>query len=358
MFFKNKNKTDLKAFLNELRNGNDKVLNLLNLKTTSFKKVSHSKILDNPSDIAIGVIDVYTNFNTVFFSLFDSMLIKDYDNGDRTYIFYCKTKVFRKLNEFIETVTAILGNGITNTDRHIPITDKLELKNLINGEYAINQKDMVSTWLMDNLTILLQYKVKPKNEFSLFITSKKEIAQDKSVKSKGTILDLLNTDFISFFLEDEESHESEPISDGSAILNKYVYKLKEKELGIFDKIMIHQIGESKDFSFERNTNITFYCSQEFDYIEKIKAVEKLIRLYGLDNSSYEELKPHEIDMIKNCEFWTGRNWTLNERHQLWDSDNNLDKIVYSIDISYDSYDLGFNLSIVSFNGLIEYFKPQ
>lgn len=359
MFFNKKNKTDLRSFLTELKSGNRNILDILELKPSSFKKVPHSKIMENPSDIGTGVINVQTKFNTIFFDIFESMLIKKYDDGDQTYIFYCTSKNLNKLSKSINSVIDILGNGITNTDKHIPIDDELTLKQFTNGDFGIEQKDMVCTWLLDNLTILLQYKSNPKNEFSIFITSKKENTKDRVVKSKGTVLDLLKTDITQLFLEEEEdSHESEPSSDGSTIMNKYLYTLKEKELGVFDRITIQQTGIDKDFSFERTTNITFHCSNEIDDLDKINTVEKLIKLYGADNSSYEELKPHEIEMIENLEFWTGRNWTLNNKHQLWDSDNENDQIVYNVDIGYNSFDIGFNLCIVSYSGLIEYFKAD
>ncbi|NQY08505.1 MAG: hypothetical protein HRT71_03215 [Flavobacteriales bacterium] len=358
MFFNKKNKTDLKSFLSELKTGNDNVLDILELKPSSFKKVPHSEIIDNPSDIGTGVVNVQTKFNTTFFNIFDSMLIKDYDNGDRTYIFYCTSQNHNKLSESIETFIDILGNGITNTDNHIPIDDKRTLKQFTTEDFGSEQKDMVCTWLLNNLTVLLQYRSNPKNEFSIFVTSKKEKLRDKTVKSKGTVLDLLNTDITQLFLNEEDSHESEPSSDGSTTMNKYRYTLDPKELGIFDQITIQQTGENKDFSFGRTTNITFHCSNEIDYIDKINTVEKLIRLYGSDNASYEELELHEIEMIENLEFWTGRNWTLNDKHQLWDSDNEEENIVYNVDIGYDSFEIGFNLCIISYGKLVEYFKAD
>ena len=159
-------------------------------------------------------------------------------------------------------------------------------------------------------------------------------------------------------LSEEDSHASEPHSDGFSTINKYTYTLKEKELDIFDQITIQQIGTNKDYSCEKNTNVTFHCSEEPNYLNKIKAVEKLINLYGTDNISSDELKLHEIDLIEKLEYWTGRNWTLNEKHQLWDSESESNKIVYNIDISYDSFDLGFNLCIISYSGLIDYFKAE
>ncbi len=107
MFFTKKIKTSLAEFISALNSRQNDILGILALRESSFRNQPYDQILENPSDIASGVIAVKTKFNIKAFGIFDGMLIKEHDNGDIKYIFYTKTRDYNKIIEIANTTHSI-----------------------------------------------------------------------------------------------------------------------------------------------------------------------------------------------------------------------------------------------------------
>lgn len=355
MFFTKKIKTTLKDFISALVSGKDNILELLALKESSFRNESYDQIIENPSDIAAGVIGVKTKFNIKAFGIFDNMLIKEHDNGDVKYIFYTTTRDFNKINEIADVIHTILGESLCNTDIHSSFTEKDKVLKLTQGSYVSPTDELVDIWLIEDITVLLQYSIEPMFEFSLLVTrcSPKEI--NREPRKNWTIAKNLKNDFSTIFSKQEDS-KIEVLSDDQTVGSvKYYYHLDSKELKVFDELEIQQSGTQKDYSFQKPTHLTFTSSTDISLINMAEVVEKLIKIYGPDNGGTEELEIHELDILEDRRFWTGRSWGFNDIHGIYDADNPNDNMSYSVWINYNDLEAGFTLTILSYDSLIEYF---
>ncbi|PRX54400.1 hypothetical protein [Flagellimonas meridianipacifica] len=355
MFFKKKIKTSLVEFISALSNGQSSVLDILALKESSFKNESYDQILNNPSDIASGVVAVKTKFNINAFGIFDSILIKEHDNGDIKYILYTKTRDYSKIIETADTIHSILGESLYNPELHSSFTEKKKVLNLTQGAYQSLNDELVDVWVLDNITILLQYRIDPMFEFSLFVTKHLQKEINRAPRKNWTIAKYLKNDFSYIFSNSEES-KIEVLSEDETIASvKYFYLLDSKELNVFDKLEIQQGGHQKDYSFKKPTHLTFTSSTDISLVNMVEVIENLIKIYGPDNGGHEELEIHELDILEDRRNWTGRSWDFNDVHGIYDLDNPNENMIYSVWINYDDIETGLTLTILSYHNLIEYF---
>jgi len=358
MFFKKKIKTSLSEFISALNSGRNNILNILAIKENIFRTESYEQILENPSDIAAGVVGVKTKFDIKAFEIFDNMLIKEHDNGDVKYIFYTSTRNFDKINEIADTIHSILGESLYNPEIHSSFTEKDKVLNLTRGTYQSLTDELVDVWVLEDITVLLQYRIDPMFEFSLFVTKHLPKEINREPRKNWTIAKHLKNDFSSIFSTQEDSKIEVQSEDGTIASVKYYYQLESKEFGIFDELEVQQGGNEKDFSFQKPTHLTFTSSTDITLVNMVEVVEKLIKMYGPDNGGTEELEVHELDILEDRRYWTGRSWGFNEVHGIYDVENPNDKMSYSVWVCYDDLDTGFTLTILSYDSLIEYFVAE
>ncbi|WP_299767675.1 hypothetical protein [uncultured Dokdonia sp.] len=358
MFFNKKIKTTLTEFLTELKSGNENVLKIIGLNESNFNTESYEQILENPSDIASGVIRVKTKFNIKAFGIFNNILLKEYDNGDLKHIFYVTTRDYEKINSVAETIYSTLGTGYFDAELPTSFKDKEKLSNLTKGISESIDDEIMNLWIIENITVLLQYKSQPMFEFSLFVTKTIEKDIDRTSRQNGNITELLKTDFSILFIEQEESKTENIENDGTISYVRYYYELNPTEFNVFNQLEIQQGGNKKDHSFQNGTNLTFTSSKDISLVNMIEVTEKLIKIYGPDNGGTEELEIHELDILENRQSWTGRSWGFNEVHGIYNVDNPNEKPSYSVWLSYDEYGFGFTLSIIGYNHLREYFVSE
>lgn len=358
MFFNKKIKITLTEFLTELKSGNENVLKILGLSEGSFRTESYEQILENPADIAAGVIGVKTKFNTKTFGIFKNILLKEHDNGDLKHIFYTTTRDYEKIDSVAETIYSVLGTGYFDAELPTSFKDKKKLSNLTKGISESIDDEIMNLWIIENITVLLQYKSQPMFEFSLFVTKTTEKDVDRTSRQSGNITELLKTNFSTLFLKQENSRIENIDDDGNISYVKYNYELNPFEFNVFNHLEIQQGGKEKDHSFQKGTNLTFTSSKDISLVKMVEVAEKLIKIYGSDNGGTEELEIQELDILENRQNWTGRSWGFNEVHGIYDVDNPNEQPSYSVWLSYDEYDLGFTLSIISYNRLKEYFVAE
>jgi hypothetical protein len=67
-----------------------------------------------------------------------------------------------------------------------------------------------------------------------------------------------------------------------------------------------------------------------------------------------ELRPYEVALLDSGLSWTGRDWWLNESHQLKDFNNKEEKVLYWIRMSGAPSEDGLSLAITGFNDMLEF----
>lgn len=177
---------------------------------------------------------------------------------------------------------------------------------------------------------------------------------DHSTNRRATILDILKID-IRKLLETTEEYKVLEVINQTIKFIDYHYLLAEKELGLFDKAIIRLFDERQTFNPNIHTHITFTSSTEHPLKKMEKAVHRLVALYHNDDNDRGELDLAELEALNKRDYWQGRTWNFNNKHQLWKMKDPENHFSYSVSVYYDSYEEGFTLRIFSFNNLISHF---
>ncbi len=351
--FKRSNPISVKKFLLNIKEGNQTVLDSLNLSQSDFEEASGEELLSNPDDLACGVIRVQKKFDTTFFDLFDNMLIKHHDNEEVKYIFYTQTNNSGKIIEIADFLFEEFGHGYFDDRKHTPFHQNEKIISLSQGKYLTSRDEIVHVWLLDKFSIVLQYRIQPMRQFVLSVTEKQEKEVNKSVRRKGTILSHLKLDANKLLQENEIDKEVE-IENGTINFVDYFFRLEQKEFDVFDIVKLRIFDGEREFSEDVQTHLTLMASNKVPYQKMISISEKLIETYGEDDSGTSEMEIHDLEALED-DFWTGRTWHFNEIHGIWNMDNKNEKMTYSVMIEYDEEDNGFKISILGYNSLVGYF---
>jgi len=339
----------LRTFLEEIKKGNSDFLHLLNISGDSFVDASFEELLSNTDDVLSGVNRVQKNFSNTYFEIFDSCLIKHYDNRQVKFVFYTTTSDYNQVFKIATTLFSELGLGIYDSNRFTPFTNTNKIVLLADGKVTTNDNDIVHFWSLNQFSLLLQYKTAPLRQFSLMLTINPAKGKDKTIRRKGTILNILSTDINeALFLLEETDLRYNQTETGSIYID-YDFCLPKKELGVFDKITIRIFDEKRVFRTNVQTHVTFIASK-ISVSEIAMVTEKLIAIYGPDDYSSEEMELHERETIEEGRFWLGRKWDLNEAHGLWDISDKGQKLLYSVSIDFEPNE-GFKLFILAYHRL-------
>jgi len=182
----------------------------------------------------------------------------------------------------------------------------------------------------------------------------------KAIKSKDTTIRRRTVlEFIQSQIE--VATQKHPIkvqketANGAIKFTDLTYYAEKPLLGAFDLIRCRVFRDVETFAPGIDCGVNLSSSVPIPREKKIAAIERLIGLYGPDNSGYEGLEAHEYDMIEAGEFWTGRNWQFNQTHALLDLEDKNQKMSYWLSIDdMEDYE-GFKVSIIGYDNLVELF---
>jgi predicted CopG family antitoxin len=350
MFNLFQSRTSFADFIHEIKDGKRDLLQILQVSEQNFKDALFEEILSNVSDVVSGVNRVRTNFSSIYFDFFNSCLIKHHDNGDIKYVFFCTTQDVQTILKMVSVLVLKLGKGICDYGRFMAFTEE-NVVCLAEGRCS-GDVDIVECWIYEDITLLLQYKTSPIQQFSLMITVHPLKQKDTVLRSNGTILNLLDIDLNQLFFSYNEIDIKEEVGgQGDKILN-YTFELPQKQLNVFDRIIVRIFGEKRYFDKENQTQIILFCSKKISTAEIISVIDALTKIYGPDNTGSGEVALHERDILDERRYWIGRQWYLNENHGLWDSSDNNEKFAYWISASDDE---GFKVSVLGYNNLVKFF---
>lgn len=328
-------------------------LTSLKLKNNQVKPVSLDQILENSHDIAQGVNRVETKFDSLFFNLFDNLVIKHFIDGGILLMFYTEVKNSNKVFTFYESIKRSLGGGFTYGKKFASFDITHKVVELAKGKHQNDSDEILQTWNTEKFSYTLNFRLLPLRRLLFNVNFKPRKEFDRSVRNRGTIKSLLKHQINEVLMQQplkiEPRYEQEQI-----IFTNYLFGLDPPEFGIFDQIEIKLNGESKQISEKIDSNVTYYSRYEISTENVIKLVDLIVKIYGKDDYADAELLPYEVDLIENSEFWTGRSWLINQHHALQNLDNPLEYTIYQLSIRADPNDKGVNLNITGFNTLVEY----
>ena len=352
--FSFKNSKPFSTFIESVKTGSENILGEVDLNENEFEVMPYSVILENPSDIAAGVNKVKLKTRVSVFDIFDSVLVKNYDNGETAYIFYTVTKDHSRITKFSETLFEKLGLGIYDSDRDLTFKTTENIVKLAKGNGG--GRSIVNVWQTEKHSIVLQYRHQPLHQLSLIVTRKIERPVNTASR-KGTINELLPIDINKIFSQDEISTETNLLDDGSLNCIDYKYHLTDKVLNAFDTITIRLFGPQKVFTTKTQTHLTFTISTDIPLQTKLDVCDKVIKIYDSDMNGYLDLDIGEVEMLENNEYWSGRRWSLNDTHGLHLPHDGGTEI-YWVEITNSMLENGLTLTVGCYNKLLEYLTIQ
>ena len=314
-----------------------------------FNEATQAMILDNPDDVASGIIKVQFKSNMEFFNIFNNLFVKHDDEGNIRYIFHTKTSDTKKIFTVSNTLFELLGEGIYN-DEFASFIDEENVKNIVNGDIFIKKSRVFHYWHTNSVYKFdLGYKKLEDEELRLTITREKPISIDRKRRNKGTILDLIPIDFKKLLLKEPNSKNIKKEHNTVTFID-YHYILEIPVIDIFDKITLKIFSEKRKIKSDITVNVFLSSTNKSSTIHIDKVIRKIVKIYGKDEFDEGDLKSYEIDTI-NSGFWTGRTWTFNINHELQSIADEGGK--YCVMIRIDDESTGLELSILNIGYLIE-----
>ena len=341
-------------FVDQLKVGTDNPLIALGVDEGTLIEAPYSMILDNPDDIASGVNRVKIKLDLSFFKMFESLLVKYYDDGRMTYLLYTTTINHKSVNEFANTLFEKLGLGVYDSDHNFTFRESHRAKDLATNNQQ-EKRSIMNCWLIDKYSICLSYSVNPLHQFLLTVTKTVERPIDRTTR-RGTILDLVSLDLNKILDGKEIGKEIQPQENGDINCIDYKFKLDKTVLGVFDIIVIRLFSTERLYQRLTQTHVSLTSSVQRELPKLVKVCQDVMKIYGSDWNGNHDLDISDVEMIESSQYWTGRRWQLNEVNGLrTPNDDSTD--VYWIELTVTE-DEGFKLFIGCYNQLEEYFSAD
>lgn len=348
-----RNSVPLENFLDALAAGQS-VFDTLHLTLTDFSQATQEELLANPEDIGDGVIAVRKKFDTLFFDMFDGMLIKQHDDGTARYFFYTTTQDANFVIKLSSLLFQKFGVGHYDSNKFSPFTETEKISRLARGKYITPKDAFAQAWMAEKYTVSMSYLISPLRQLMLLVTEKLEREPDLAVRNKGTIADLLKLDLQQVFTQPPLDKQQE-IKDGQLKFTDYYFRLSEPELRIFDVLKVRILGQDPTYSPQADVSLFFSTSDVVAFEQILPIVERLIRMYGPDLAGSNQLESYEIEDLQQGKYWMGRTWMLNEQHGMYDPSAEGQKTVYIVWLALDENDNGFTLDIDGYNKMLDFF---
>lgn len=356
-FFKNRNSVTLETFLQKVFHDQKDPYDTLNLNRGKLERATLEQILDNPGDVADGVNAVEMDFSTTYFNNFRELVIKHQADGIIRWMFYDTIdNATTILNIFAELKTT-LGEGFIQDQKFTTFYQVDKVSALSSGRWNNANDEILHLWQKHKVTVLLNYQLQPLRRPLLSFTIHPEKKKSTVIRNKGTLIELMQHD-LRLLLIGMELNAITTEERGITKFIDYTYELVPEELNYFNRVDIRLFSLTKFIAKEIHTNVTYWSTLAFEVQEVILLVYQLCRLYGPDNHGDEEMKPYEIDLVENKEFWTGRSWDFNESHALINYDDKDQRYLYNFRLDYNPDDLGLKISIIGYNKMLQHHLQQ
>jgi hypothetical protein len=350
--FKRNDPSQLDSFLDSTTAETWDYLDALQLKPGQLHQATHEQLMDNPSDVAIGVNKVEVVSGRYFFELFGSLIIKHHDDGEVRLMFNNTISDSAKVLALYEQLKGHLGGGIHYEPKFASFHDPAKVAAVAGGKYDGHADGLLHFWQKGRFGFTLNYKIDPLRQLVFIVTFDPEKVPDTQVRESGTLIGLLKHDIHEVFIRQEIS--ATPVSEnGQVKFIDYTFRITPPELGLFELIQVRIFGTEKTMANVKSLLVTYQTRRKPESSAVIRLVDQLVKIYGMDGSGYAEMRPHEIDMVDEDPYWTGRSWLINQDHGLQDMDDPRQQTLYWINLTLNPED-GLNLSVLGFDDMQAY----
>ncbi|TKC07910.1 hypothetical protein FA048_12140 [Pedobacter polaris] len=350
---KKPNSGELIKFIEELNNDKSNYLNALRLSKGSLREVPFEMLMQNSDDIADGVNKVEVIFERTFFGIFKSLHIKHNDKGETQMMFYEEIENHHMILELFSLLKNTLGGGVLADHKFSSFNDIKKVAELAKGRYKNAGDELLHLWDAGEFMVTLNYKLNPLRQLLLSFRLKKEKILDAVRRENGTLIQLLKHS--PRLLDYENPLSEKPTFENEKIkFIDYEFELIESEFEIFNRLAVRLFSDEKEYNTSTHTLLTYYSTNAIDLSNVLILVDELELIYGADSYGQEKLEPHNVDDIRNNEFWSGKTWYMNHQHAPWDLEDEAQKFLYSIILSQDPEDLGLKLEISAYDNMEKY----
>jgi hypothetical protein len=344
--------TDIDSFLQSAHSEKWDYMKAINIKQQHLQQATHEQLMDNPVDIANGVVKVEMLFGHSFFDVFNNLIIKHHDDGEIRLMFYSDVFSLDTIMTFYDRVKSNLGLGIIYNPKFSSFKEVDKVRQLTKGTYNTKSDEILQSWYKQPFSFTLNYKIEPLRQLMFIVSNKSQKSQDFSQRNIGTLIKLLKHSPYEFFEETEI--DAEPFFEEEKIkFIDYTFKLDPPEFKVFDQAKIRIFGIEKDLSNNKSMLVTYVSNDTIDTSTMIEICNKLVKIYGPDDAGYSELRPHEIDRLNDNEYWTGRSWFMNRNHQLQNFKDPNQNTLYWVSFTSNPEE-GTTLSILGYDDMLAY----
>jgi hypothetical protein len=136
-------------------------LGSLKMNSQQVNQVPLETLLENPMDVALGVTKVETKFGTLFFDIFDKLVIKHFSDGSVTLMFHTEIKNPNKPLNFYQSLKAELGGGYHYAPKFSTFEMTEKVIALAKGKYDDEHDEILHFWNTGDFGFTLDFKLDP-----------------------------------------------------------------------------------------------------------------------------------------------------------------------------------------------------
>ncbi|ETZ22855.1 hypothetical protein [Pedobacter sp. V48] len=328
-------------------------LESLKLKPSQLLEASYDMILSNPGDVAIGINRVQVVIDHDFFNAFNCLVIKHFTSGQTTLMFNAQINRAEPVIDIYNQLKDILGNGWTFEPKFSTFSEEEKINSLANGQFKQANDEILQVWNIGQFSVLLNYKLDPLSQLLLSISHQSKKEPDRHVRANGTLLNLLKFSPEQVITMPEVKHEVKE-ENGAVKYVDYTFQLEESEMNLFDRVRLRIFDAEKKLDLSVQMHISYFSEFEMSASQVISLVNIVVGIYGADNSGMKEMEPHEVDQVEADEMWSGRSWTFNRAHKIYDHDEPDQSILYQASITGNPDQDGIILNILAYNQMLDF----
>lgn len=326
----------------------------LGLSESVYTEFSHSSLMDNPEDIANGVIRVCGKVGLSIFGIFTTGLIKYHDDDEKEFIFFTETKNAIEVKHIFNSFSELLGEEIFDGRTYAPYSDD-NIDSISKGNFKNVKNGVAITWIVKPFTITVKYLTSPACQLALMVCFNPPRQVDYSIRRR-TVKEVLNFNVSEILDQSDIQAKSVENADGVIIdgIIDYTSTLTDPVVGVFDVNTIRLFSKQKHFTKQTETHVTLTCSKPTGLGETMKVLESLLVVCGPDNTGEMDVRPYEIAQIENELMWTGRYWWFNEKNGIQDTSKN-EPLAYMVQLDRNLVSNGLSLQVDMYNVMLDLF---
>lgn len=324
----------------------------LELPEDDLKSLPHNELIIHEEYTSRNLEQILYLDHVKIFDLFEYVEIA-YGDLDITYTLRLCNPSFQQIIGFYKKMKQVFGEARYEDEEEFFGNENVLKEALLSYSGSVS-KGFRSTWLLSEkdyrfISMEISWEADPVLVLEIPCNAPEV---DYSVRKNGTILDVLEYNFVDLLLDPQlRSHYIE--SEDYCVVQGW--HIRPRLWDIFSRLDFTQHGKELDPSFSTRTDFRFYTRRELDVSEVFKLIDKLVAIYGADDEGKKWANEADADWYIYDEMGAARYWTFNQFHGLYNNYVEGQEKVYQVSVFASEPEEEVCLRVTNYDKLLQYF---